>query len=674
LTQEDWRENLQSSTSNDLMALPMKLSLRHRMLLTLAPLLIVLALVGGVGFALLASFAGNTDQLQRESSESLRYLGGRIDQILRENYDSVLYMERLHEALERIDSSFQFALAGREEQARKQYEENRKHFETQLKNEQANITLPGEGELVKKLTELSEIYRRGGDDFFAHPGDSKRRDEYFGAPGKPGLLEYFKDIKSVSSQILWLNQDNMEKASRDARSTAAASLASMEKANLRLRETFTFSLFWFGIGLVAATMVAGVVAVRTVRALLKPIRAVTESSQAIGAGNLDQVVPVVSDDELGQLAGAFNAMARQLREYRQSQKSHLLRMQLTSQATVNAFPHPVLVVDQQGQVAIANPAACSVLGVVPAGNEPTAQSPWQPPEPLRQPLAEALRDQRNYLPSGFDHTFVLRTVGEEHTYLPRILTIRDNDEQTLGAAVLLEDVTRFRLLDQVKSNLVATVSHELKTPLTGIRLALHLLLEEGLGPLSPKQVELLLDARDNSERLLGMINNLLDLARLESGGKRLDVKPERPADLLHQAANAVRHRAEDKGIQLQVEAAPDLPDMAADAEQIGHALHNLLDNALRYTDPGGRIHLGATAANGKVVLEVADTGKGIPPQYLPHVFDRFFRVPGQSEEGGTGLGLAIVREVVQAHGGSVACESPPGQGTTFTLTVPVWKS
>jgi len=604
----------------------MKLSLRQRVLMTQVPWVALLAGVGGAAVIL------------------LHQLGGSIDAILRENYASVIYMERLKESLERIDSSFTFALAGQEEKAKEEYRQQWPPYIANLEAEQGNITISGEGELVGQMTEFTKRYRRQGDAFFAKSAADRHQD-YFG-PG--GLLELFQRIKDLADAILRLNQANMEQASHDARATAQRSLLGL----------------WIGLAVVA--VIGFWVARRTVQAILRPIYAVTESVQAIGAGNLDQVVPVVSDDELGQLASAFNAMARQMRDYRRSQKSHMLRIQHTSQATVNAFPHPVLVVDQEGQVAIANPAACKVLGVVPAvlgaGLPTQPVQAWQPPEPLRQPLAEALRDQRDYLPSGFDHTFVLRAAGEEHTYLPRILPIRDTDAQTLGAAVLLEDVTRFRLLDQVKSNLVATVSHELKTPLTGIRLAVHLLLEEGLGPLSPKQLELLLDARDNSERLLVMINNLLDLARLESAGKRLDVRPEPPADLLRKAANAVQHRAEDKGVQLQVEATPNLPDMAADADQIEHALHNLLDNSLRFTDAGGRIRLAAKAADGKVILEVADTGKGIPPEYLPHVFERFFRVPGQSQEGGTGLGLAIVREVAQAHGGTVACESRLGEG------------
>src|SRR5262249_8931030 len=178
---------------------------------------------------------------------------------------------------------------------------------------------------------------------------------------------------------------------------------------------------------------------------------------------------------------------------------------------------------------------------------------------------------------------------------------------------------------------------------------------------------------DNTERLRAMIDNLLDLGRLESGRQWLEVNPERPAALLQSAADQFRARAEEKGVELVVETPPDLPEIAADGRQVGHALANLLDNAVRYTDPGGRITLSAVAAPAAVTLVVADTGVGIPSEYLPHVFDRFFRVPGQSQEGGSGLGLAIVREIVTAHGGTVSCESRPGKGTTFRVTLPAWK-
>jgi signal transduction histidine kinase len=181
----------------------------------------------------------------------------------------------------------------------------------------------------------------------------------------------------------------------------------------------------------------------------------------------------------------------------------------------------------------------------------------------------------------------------------------------------------------------------------------------------------LLDARENSERLLAMINNLLDLARLEQGWRQLDIRPESALTLLQSAAEAIRPRAQDKGVDVVVEASADLPPVAADAVRIGTALRNLLDNALTYTDAGGRITLAASAAPETVTLSVADTGIGIAPEYIPHIFEKFFRISGQSRESGTGLGLAIVHEIAVAHGGAITCESQAGVGTTFHLMLPI---
>jgi PAS domain S-box-containing protein len=613
----------------------MTLSLRHRIILTWIPLLVLLTGLGGTSMIL------------------LHQLGGRIKLILHENYDSVVAMERLKEALERIDSSFQFALAGREDDARNQFEKYWPLYDKSLETEQSNVTIhPEEDRLVARLTELTKKYRDQGKAFYARGARVPDRDaDYF---GPDGLLSTFKEINGTADDIRLLNQKTMVRAGQRAEDTART------------------SLIGFGIGLGAAALLAAVLSWWTSRSILRRLRAVTVSVRAIGAGNLDQVVPVPSRDELGELAEAFNVMARQLRHYRQTDYSRLLRAQRTSQATIDSFPDPVLVVDGEGQVEMANPAAQRLLGV--AGKKPDQQAPvvWQPPEPLREPLREAVQNQRPYLPEEFDRAVTLRLDGQDRSLLPRVLPIRDPYGFTLGAAVLLEDVTRFRLLDQVKSDLVATASHELKTPLTSVRLALHLLLEEAVGPLTPKQAELLLDARDNAERLLAMVNNLLDLARLEQGREHLQLRPEPPRALLQAAAETVRPRAEDKGVAVAVDAPDDLSLVAVDDQRLGHALGNLLDNALTYTERGGRITLSAAAEGDRVILAVADTGVGIPPEHLPHVFERFFRIPGRSQGSGTGLGLAIVREIVTAQGGTITCTSQPGEGTVFRLSLPAW--
>ena len=611
----------------------MKITLRHRIILTLVPLFVLLTILGGAGVVLLYQ------------------LGGRIDEILRENYDSVIYMKDLNEAVERIDSSFTFTLAGQKKKGLQQYKKYWRVYLNNLRKEQNNITLPGEGDLVKRLEDLTDKYQKLGNTFYTLNDDRAQTAAYF----RPeGLLDTFQRIKKVSEDIRRINEDNMKEANEEARTTAHS------------------SLFWFASGLVVSGILAVFLAMKTIRAILQPIQAVTDSALAIGGGNLDQVVPVVFGDELGQLANAFNTMARQLRDYRQTHQAQLLRAQQTSQATIDSFPDPVLVVDNEGRVELANPAARQLLGVMPESPWKRRALPWHPPDALRQPLAEALHNQQAYLPEGFDQSVVLREAGRERFFLPRLFPIRDPYGHTLGAAVLLRDVTRFRLLDEVKSNLVATVSHELKTPLTSIRLVLHLLLEEATGPVNPKQLELLLDARDNAERLLAMINNLLDLARMEEGHRQLDLHPEPPDALLQAAVEEIRTRAEDQGVEMEVNVPPDLPPVAVDRRQLGHALHNLLNNSLTYTHKGGRITLSAEAADGTVTLSVADTGAGIPAEFLPHVFERFFRVPGKSQLGGTGLGLAIVREIVTAHGGTVSCDSQPGEGTTIRLRLPVW--
>jgi signal transduction histidine kinase len=612
----------------------MTITLRKRILLTLAPIFVLIAGLGGAGVTLLYR------------------LGISAQAILRENYDSVIAMENLNEALERIDSSFNFELAGRTAKARKQYTDNWPAYMKNLEVESNNITIPGEGALVDRLSALTARYRAQGDTFYGRPEKDARREEDYYGPG--GLLQLFNEIKDVSSRILHLNQENMEQASRTAKKTA------ME------------SLIWFGFGLSMTALLAAVFAWQTIRATLRPIQAVTHAALGISAGNLDQVVPSLGRDELGQLARAFNTMSRYLRDYRQSHGARLLRAQRTTQATIDAYPDPVIIVDSEGCAEMANPAARRLLGITPKTPDDKTTAAWQPPEPLRSPLADALQNQRDYLPEGFDHALQLETAGQQQSFLPRILTIRDPYGNTLGAAVLFQDVTRFRLLDQLKSNLVATVSHELKTPLTGLRMDLHLALEETVGPLTPKQTELLLDARDNAERLLAIVNNLLDLGRLEQGVENLDRRPVDPRELVQSAAEAISPRAVDKGLELVIKAPAGLPPVAADAERIGYALANLLDNAVTYTDRGGRIMLEAAADSDHVLFTLSDTGVGIPPDQVPHVFDRFFRVPGQTRGSGTGLGLAIVREIITAHDGTITCESQHGSGTFFRIKLPLW--
>jgi signal transduction histidine kinase len=573
-------------------------------------------------------------------------LGGNIDVILRENFTSILAAEGMKEAVERMDSGLLFAVGGRDQHGRAQFDANRPRFLEHLKTEYANITLPGEGALADSVDRLFKQYVEHAEAFFKLPAQppDQRAQVYF-----QELLPTFEKIKKNADDILVLNQGNMSAMDRRARANAATSIRLMIGA------------------LIAAVVLAVVVAVHLSRSILKPINMVTQGARALARGELDQIVPAASRDELGELANAFNEMARTLREYRQSGTARLLRAQKTGQATVESFPDPVVVVDPMGSVEQANRAARRLLGVSPATESPV---PWHPAEPLKTLISDVLAGRGDYLPVSLEQAISLSDSGQEHYFLPRVLAIRTEADELLGAAVAMVDVTKFQLLDRLKSDMVSTVSHELKTPLTSVQMAIHLLLEELVGPLNAKQVELLLAARQDSERILTMINDLLDLTRIEHGRVQLELTPVPAGELVEDAVRRFQTQAQSADLVLTSDVRGDHLAVMVDRERIEHVFDNLIVNAIQHTGRGGSIRLGAFGDGKRVRFMVRDTGEGIPAEHVARIFEKFYRVPSAKPTGGAGLGLAIVREIVAAHGGQIEVTSQPGRGSTFTFTLP----
>jgi signal transduction histidine kinase len=412
----------------------------------------------------------------------------------------------------------------------------------------------------------------------------------------------------------------------------------------------------------AAVALSLLIAWLVATSILGPIKALTASATALGEGNLDTHVPVFSRDELGRLAGSFNTMADRLRAYRDATLARVVRTQRTMEATLTSTPDPLFVISREGDFEVRNPAAQELSGLPEFAD-------GLPPS-LAQPLAQVLGSSEHYLPTDYGRVITLRVGREDRHYLPRILSIGDKLSEFKGAALILQDVTKFRLLDDAKSNLVGTVSHELKTPLTSLRMAVYLLLENTLGPLEPRQREMLESARDDADRLLRILDSLLDLARLEAGASALERRPVPVADILAAVAGEARVFISAAGQELVVSEEPGTGRVSVDAGRLRHVFVNLLSNASKYSPSGARIVLGAgPAPDGFVRFVVRDHGAGIPPEAIPRLFDRFYRVPGQSKPG-AGIGLAIAREIVTAHGGTISCASEEGRGTEFIFLVP----
>jgi two-component system, NtrC family, sensor histidine kinase KinB len=254
--------------------------------------------------------------------------------------------------------------------------------------------------------------------------------------------------------------------------------------------------------------------------------------------------------------------------------------------------------------------------------------------------------------------------------LPRATPVYEPRRGIVGATVILQDVTRPRRFDELKNDLVATVAHEFRTPLTSLRMAIHLCLEQVVGPVTEKQADLLHAAREDCERLQAMVNDLLDLSRIEAGRVEMHPRPTSAAALAEAAVEAHQAAAEERGLQLRTTSPLPDSEVMADPERVALVFANLITNAIRYTPRNGEVWVRAQQANGAVRFEVTDTGVGIPREYQPRLFDKFFRVPG-SPVGGAGLGLSIAKEIVQGHGGDIGVKSEGGQGSTFWFTLPL---
>ncbi len=441
-----------------------------------------------------------------------------------------------------------------------------------------------------------------------------------------------------------------------------ADYSELKKEATRVAEVARISINFVAVAMVVGIVLSLFLSYGLARSLLKPIRALTASAASLGDGNLDYDVPVTSKDELGELARTFNLMAAKLRAYRDATAAKVVRAQRTMEATLTSTPDPLFVVSRDGTPELRNPAAEEVAASAEFANGF--------PEWLLKPLRMVLSTGVHYVPTGYDHGVTVHIGRAERHYLPRILSIGDTLTGFGGAAMILQDVTKFRLLDDAKTNLVGTVSHELKTPLTSLRMAVYLLLEENFGKLTPAQKDLLETARDDADRLLRILNDILDLSRIESGIASLNLREVAVPDLLDDMAREMKAITEDAHQTIVVRIAEGVSTVRADPDRLRHVFINLLANASKYSPDGSTITLYAQpAVDAMVRFGVRDQGPGIAEESQPYVFEKFYRVPGQTRKG-AGLGLTIAREIVLEHGGVIACSSRVGEGSDFYFLIP----
>ncbi len=602
------------------------MTLRAKLLAAQAPLVLVLLVFG---------FA---------TAKTLTALGRSPELILKDNYRSVLAAERMLDALEHLQAAALARATGRkvDDLTAERIAEG---FEGELSAQEHNITEAGEDAATRRLRERWMRYRDAFEQT-AQPVPAARLSRYFEV-----LDPAAERVRKAASEILALNQDAMGRKSDGARRLAERNVTIVA-------------------GTTIAALLLGLVSSLALTArLLRPLKVLSGTVRLIGEGDLEARVRVEGKDEISALAREFNTMADRLAEYRRSSLGELLQAQQASQAAIDSLPDPVLVLDAAGGVLNLNGAAESMLhmgaggpGVSVAALEPELRAVV---ERVREHVASG---RGAYVPHGFEEAVRVSSPEGDRHLLPRATPLYSEQGIVVGTTIVLQDVTRLMRFDELKNDLVATVAHEFRTPLTSLRMAIHLCAQELVGPLTEKQGDLMAAAREDCERLQSIVDDLLDLSRIQAGRMSLAVEPLDAGGLLEAAAGSLRSAADAAGVSLAVSPPATPLAVQADPERAQLVLTNLLANAVRHTPAGGRVEVQTTVVGELVRFEVRDTGEGIAREHQDRIFEKFYRVPG-ARSGGVGLGLYIAREIVHAHGGELGVESEAGRGSTFWFTL-----
>lgn len=564
----------------------------------------------------------------------------------------------LADALEREDDALLLAVSGEREQAQAKLSAERQRFTESYSHLVGTLDEPDEKSAAAALKTDEVQYRAASDAFLAMAGQ------------RDAMTVYYRRVNPA-----------LRKAVADCARIRESNFRTMQLTAILARDEAHRATILVAIISAVALVISTLVALALAHSILHPIQELTGSVEALRTGDFERRVPVVSDDELGRLAIGFNRMAETLAEFRRSNLSEVLRAKETLEATIATLPDAVLVIDPEGRVVTLNPLARSVLQ---AAGAPGASSIEELPFPVHSlnSLHAALRGESStQARAEFSRTFLVSLDGRRRKFILTVLPIPEFRNEQFGAVAILYDVTDFARLDELRTELIAVASHELKTPLTTLRMNL-LLLGEKAENLTPRQHEILATAVLGCHELAGTIDELLDLTRIEAGQLRLTRESVDLCAVIERAVTSLRQRFEDAEVELRVAGNGRPAFLLGDPARLAMVFTNLLSNALKYTPRGGAVSINTSMQNagngGKLLLQIAvtDSGPGVLPAFRERIFDKFFRVEQQTigDESGTwgaGIGLYLCRQIVEAHGGAISCEAGEnGAGTRMTIVLP----
>lgn len=533
--------------------------------------------------------------------------------ILSNNYESLVYTQRI---IKNCDSLLIDSL------------EAAKKIERNLQLQEENITEPGEQQATIKLRQAFEKLKSSG-------------------ISQSGVIK----VRELSLEIQNLN------------------MQAIVNKNQVTQETASHASTYVIIILTISSLIAFTFIINFPAYIANPIVKLTQSIKSIAGKNYEERLHFDRKDEFEELAEAFNQMAEKLDEYEHSNLANILFEKKRIETIINRMSDPVIGLDDRRKVVFANDQALLLLNL----SSSQLLDRYAPDVAVENDLFRTLIKQNNRS-DGDSELIKIALDGKENYFSKENISIQynptgENESRNIGQVILLKNITPYKQLDLAKTNFIATVSHELKTPIASLQMCTKLLQDMRVGSLNEEQQSIVRTLSDETSRLSKLTNELLDLSQVETGNIKLDIKKSDTNHILNVALEAVKFQREHKHVKVEVLVPEEGSFFQGDADKTTWVLVNLLTNAIRYSPENGKVILKCERQSGYLNFSVEDFGPGIEKQYLGRLFEKFFQVPGSAS--GTGLGLAISKEFIEAQGGTVSVNSEIGKGSVFSFQLPV---
>ena len=545
------------------------------------------------------------------SGLSIYYLNRLSDDssvILKDNYKTLQYMRSIGSALDENLTNLNAHQINT--------------IETNLTSQEHNVTERGEQQLTDSLRSEYEQLK------------------LLGAGPEKVLLR--SQIRKSLFGIMQLNMSAIERKNATAQDTAK-------------NATLFVALIGAFLFLVAFSFI-----VNYPGYIANPIKELTERIKEISRRNYHQQLDFKSNDEFGELAQAFNNMTFKLNEYENSNLASILFEKKRIETIINSMHDAIIGLDEKSFIIFINEVACTLIGM-PENN---IVGKYAPDLAMENDLF------RNLLVT--DQTKMKIYADNRESYYSKEILSVVSKERVIGRVIILKNITEYQQLDEAKTNFIATISHELKTPISSIKMSLKLLEDKRIGEMNTEQQQLLENIDDDARRLLQITGELLDMAQVETGKLNLNFGSTHPKNIVDYAVKAVKFIADQKQVEIQTHCDDSLPEVRADLDKTTWVLINLLSNAIKYSPERSMVMLNIKKVNNRVEFSVTDHGQGIDSKYLSRIFDRYFKVPGsKTEQSGTGLGLAIAKDFIEAQAGEISVDSEIGEGSTFKFVLPI---